>query len=317
MSPASIIIFGPTGQIAAAAAQAALEKGVKVSLAMRDTAKQIPGLEPQLEKSAGVERVYADLSLPDTVRAAVAQTGAKRAFLYCIFGKPLRPSIEALKESGIEFVVFNSSSSITVDPRAVEKATNYIAWEHAQVEIALEEVFGVPNYVTVRPAYFMSNVLSWKEMVKKGELKIVYPEAYFNYIAPEDIGAVCGSLLAAGPQVLETKAGRNIVFLYGSDLLSQREAGQSIGRAVGLELPIETLDHEQGIQFFVEVFHLPKPGATGLVARLKGMSEKGRELPEYQGPVYEEALDHVEKYSGKKPMTLAQWLETHQDQFKA
>ncbi|KAF3011897.1 hypothetical protein E8E14_008848 [Neopestalotiopsis sp. 37M] len=317
MAPAHTIIFGPTGQVAAAAALMAREKGAKVSLAMRDTNKPIPGLDSQHEASAGMQRVYADLTLPDTVRAAVAQTGAKRAFFYCVLGKDLRPSVEALKESGIELVVFNSSSSVSGDLRAIDKASNYIAWEHAQVEIALEEIFGVPNYFAVRPSAFMSNILAWKEMVKKGELKIVYPEAFFSYIAPEDIGAVCGSLLVRGPEVIETKAGSNIIHLNGPSLMSQREAGQEIGRAFGLDLPIEAFSDKEGAQFFIDTFHLPEQGATNFVTRLRVMSDEGRDREEYRGPIYEEAIGNIEKYSGRPSTTVAQWLKGQSEQFKA
>ncbi|ETS85410.1 hypothetical protein PFICI_03435 [Pestalotiopsis fici W106-1] len=318
MAPGNIIIFGPTGQVAVAAARMAQDRGAKVSLAMRDTTKPIVGLDPKQEQSAGMERVYADLTLPDTVRAAVAQTGAKRAFLYCIMGKSMRPSIEALKEAGIELVVFNSSSTIQGDPQAVDMAANFIAWAHAQVEIALEEVFGVPSYVVVRPSAFMSNILAWKEMVKKGQLKLVYPEAaVFNYIAPEDIGAVCGALLAQGPEVLETKAGRNVVYLYGPSRMSQREAGQEIGRAIDIDLSIQALSDKEGVQFFVENLHVPEQAATNFVNRMREMSEKGRNQHKRAPEILEEAIGNIERYSGRPPTTMAKWLEGQTEHFRA
>lgn len=316
MASEKIIVFGPSGQVAAAAACFALEKGAQVALAMRDTKKTVPGLSPEQEQKAGVERIYADLTKPDTVRAAVEQTGAKGAFMYCLFGNPLRPSIEALKAAGIEFVVFNSSAGVRGDLRRIPKS-DFIAWEHAQVEIALEEVFGIPNYIAVRGGAFASNILKWKDMVKKGELKVVYPEAGFSYITPEDVGRVCGALLVAGSQVLETKGGCNIVNLTGPNLVSQREAAQVIGKVIGKGLPLVELSEEEGVRFFVDSFGLPESGAKGMVKRLGEMAKTGHTSGEYQGAIYEEAVGNVEKYTGRPSVTLFQWLKENKSSFEA
>lgn len=310
-----IIIIGATGQVAAAAALVAQEKGHKVSLAMRDTKKTIPGFTPEQEQNAGFERVYADLTKPDSIRDAVEKTGAKRAFLYCLIGDDLRPSIEALKTAGIEFVVFNSSSSVKGDLRAIAKS-DYIAWHHAQVEIALAEVFGTSNYIAVRPGAFASNLFTWKNMAKKGQFTIVYPDAVFGYITPQDIGRVCGALLATGPQVLETKAGLNIVNLTGPEPLSQREAAEMIGKAIGKELPVVSLSEEGGVQFFVDSFGIPGFAAKGMVQTLKAMAEKGRSHEMYQGDLYEEARGNVERYTGRPSTKLIQWLEDNSEAFK-
>ncbi|KAH6652206.1 NmrA-like family protein [Truncatella angustata] len=316
MASENIIIFGPTGQVAAAAATFAQAKGAKVALAMRDTKKAIPGLSPEKEQSAGFERVSADLTKPETIQAAVEKTGAKRAFLYLIFGKPMRPAVEALKSSGIEFVVFNSSLSLTEesDLRNVSQG-DYVAWAHAQVEIALEEIFGVPNYVTVRPGAFASNVMLWKDMVKKGEVRIAYPEAVFSYIAPPDIGKLCGALLVAGPQVLETKGGRNVVNLTGPELATQEEAVRDIGRVLGKEIPVVALSEQQGVKLFVDGFGMPESAAQGLVSLHRRLAESGRNDKGYQGDIYEEALSNFEKYTGERPTTLFQWLEENKGQF--
>jgi NAD(P)-dependent dehydrogenase (short-subunit alcohol dehydrogenase family) len=134
---APVIVFGPTGNIASYAARKASELGAKVILAMRDTSKSIPGLSEQDEKSGKYERVTADLSDPKSVSAAVEKTGAKRVFFYLVWTMMdhMKSTIEALKASGVEFIVFLSSSTIQV-PKEDVPPTNLIPYMHAQVEIS-------------------------------------------------------------------------------------------------------------------------------------------------------------------------------------
>ena len=97
------IIFGPTGHVGSATARAAQQHGAKVFLAMRNPEKRIPHLSVEQEQAAGFERIQADLTKPDTIRAAVTKTGAKHAFIYTVFSTAdnMRSSIEALKSAGI------------------------------------------------------------------------------------------------------------------------------------------------------------------------------------------------------------------------
>jgi hypothetical protein len=70
----------------------------------------------------------------------------------------MRSTITALKTGGIEFVVFLSSAGIRGDVRS-QPSDDFISWGHAQVEINLDEMFGVDKYAAVRPAYFATNSL--------------------------------------------------------------------------------------------------------------------------------------------------------------
>ncbi|KAB8067972.1 hypothetical protein BDV29DRAFT_185335 [Aspergillus leporis] len=130
------------------------------------------------------------------MKAAIIWTGAKAAFIYGVFDGPghMRPALQALKEAGMEFVVFLSSFLILTDIHAVPP-TDIVPWEHAQVEIALEEVFEGDSYVTVRPAYFVSNILQQKPGILNGEVRLPNLEAEFDFISSDDIGRVVGTIL--------------------------------------------------------------------------------------------------------------------------
>ena len=78
---ASVIVFGPTGQVGSVAARTAAEHGVKVWLAMRDTNKIIPGLTEDLERTGGFHGIQTKLRELKSVTQAVKISGAKSAFI--------------------------------------------------------------------------------------------------------------------------------------------------------------------------------------------------------------------------------------------
>ena len=102
----TVIVFGPTGKVGSQVALHVALAGHKAVLAMRDPSKSIPLLESD---SNNYTRVKADLSDPASVSAAVKETEAKSAFVYVPPGTRdgLRATLEALKDAGIDFVVFS------------------------------------------------------------------------------------------------------------------------------------------------------------------------------------------------------------------
>ncbi|GAB1312602.1 Putative oxidoreductase YesF [Madurella fahalii] len=301
MSTPNVIVFGPTGAVGSATALTAQEAGAKVTLAMRDVNKPIPNL-PAI---GNFTRVQADLTDPASIRAAVTSSAAKHAFIYITFGAQdhMRSSIEALKSAGIEFVVFLSSIGVQGDIRAITP-TDFIVWTHAQVEVALDDVFGPGGYVAVRPAYFASNLLLYARAVAKGEMvRMSYPEGKFDYIAPADIGRVCGSLLVKGANGLEK--GRTSVPLAGPQLIPQREAIEAIGKAVGKRVEVENFeDDEDAVRFIMANMSIPEPGARQLVRNLKEVSE-GRGF--FAEGLYKEAAGNIRKYGGREATTIQEW----------
>lgn len=318
-SKTPVIIFGPTGHVGSAAVRAAHERGAKVFLAMRDTQKSIRGLSHDQEREYGFERVYADLTKPDTVREAVTKTGAKRAFIYLMFGSPdhMRATITALKSAGIEFVVFLSSYTVPKDLSSLSPSDNFIAQAHGQVEIVLTEVFGPNNFVAVRPGGFATNSLRWKDMINEGNVKVPFPEAPFDWISDEDIGRVAGSVLAKGRDVIQENAGRNWIRLFGPNLVRQDDAIKTIARVVGKDVKLTPLDEEGAVEFYTTTSHLPEPRARRMVGMLKERAEAGTNDKDLHGPEYEEAVANIKKYGGREPTTFQQWVEENKGEFTA
>ncbi|KAM0521963.1 hypothetical protein ACHAPE_002529 [Trichoderma viride] len=321
MSNPSVIIFGATGSIGSIAARVANEQGAKVFLALRDINKPIPGLSPDQERERGFERVQADLTDVESIKAAVTKSGAKRAFIYLMFGVTdgMRSVIEALKSVGIEFVVFLSSSSVTVqstnkgDDLTAVPPSDFIAFSHAQVEINLQNTFGKGGYVAVRPSYFASNTLQWRSMVRTGEVKLVAPNVSFDYIASSDISRVCAGFLVRGPKSPDGSPSPSFVTLCGPQMLSQKDALAAIGKALGKELALKGVDQEEeGIEVF-KANGIPENIARDLVRKLISRSKGGDPL--YADDLYAEAVANVEKYGGQPSTDFAQWASENKGQF--
>ncbi|KAM0476533.1 hypothetical protein ACHAPX_006449 [Trichoderma viride] len=321
MSNPSVIIFGATGGIGSIAARVANEQGAKVFLALRDVNKPIPGLSPDEERERGFERVQADLTDVESIKAAVTKSGAKRAFIYLMFGVTdgMRSVIEALKSVGVDFVVFLSSSSVTDqstgkgDDLTAVPPSEFIAFSHAQVEINLQNIFGKGGYVAVRPSYFASNTLQWRSMIRTGEVKLVAPTVSFDYIASSDISRVCAGFLVRGPKSPDGSPSPSFVTLCGPQMLSQKDALAAIGKALGKELALKGVDQEEeGIEMF-KANGLPENIARDLVRKLISRLKSNDRL--YADDLYAEAVANVEKYGGHPPTGFAQWASENKEQF--
>ncbi|KAJ7724654.1 hypothetical protein B0H16DRAFT_1430376 [Mycena metata] len=303
--PTPVLVFGATGAVGSACARHAQSLGASVTLAVRDTAKPIPGLSAEQEKAGGYKRVQADLTQPETVSAAVKQSGAKYAFVYLIFPRPgqpdaNRPALEALKAAGVEFVVFLSSFSVEMHEPGIDSIppSEIIPYAHAQVEIALEEIFGKSGYVALRPGGFASNLFRQAGMVKAGSVKMPYPEAKFDWIVPEDIGRAGGTILVGGPS---STGGEKTILLCGPEVMSQGDAVKIIGRVVGKEVTVEAVGDEQAVKGMA-ASGTPEPLAKYLVKILS----KAAAGTFFASDKYKVAVENVKKYAGKAT-TLEEW----------
>lgn len=301
----TVIVFGPTGNVASAAAIKAQEQGAKVILAMRDPKKTIPGLSAEKEKQGGFERIQADLSDPQSAAAAVKATSAKRAFLYCVHGLAdhLRATLEALKEAGIEFVVFLSSYTVSGEPRDIAPS-EAIPYVHARVEINLQEVFGNDKFVAIRPGGFATNILRFSHGIKAGHVKLFGGSFPLDCITPNDMGEVSGTVLANGP-----KAGQQHVYLYGPQLYSQKSAVEIVGKVVGKQVETSDMTAQECLDQFAQ-HGIPKPLADYMVRNLGQPSDDKNSRPNY-----DEGVANVQLYLGRPATKFEEWVEASRAAF--
>ncbi|KAG9191117.1 hypothetical protein G6011_09205 [Alternaria panax] len=297
-----VLVFGPTGGVGSAAAIEAHRRGAKVYLAMRDTKKELKGIK---QDGNDYVRIQADLAKPDTIKQAVETSGAKTAFVYVVHEVQdgMRSSFEALKEAGITYIVLLSSFKVR-DPLSAEanKRDNIAAF-HAAAEGALQET-GV-SYTAVRPAWFNTNIFWNLKEIKKGEVELLYPNVRFDYLAPSDIGTVCGALLAE-PH-FQKEAGKSI-YLCGPKLMTQHEGHAVLGKALGKEIKVKEIDEER---YFKKYEYIPRPILDTLV---RGMRESNAGRDGYD-EIYDKAVENVGKYTEREPTKFEDWVKENKAAF--
>lgn len=299
VAPRNVIIFGATGAIGSVATLKAHQEGIKVTLAMQDPSKPIATLD-----DVPAQKVQADLTKPETVRTAVCQSGATTAFIYAIHQMPdsMRSTLEALKESGIEAVVLLSSFTVNGDLCAIPPA-DIVPYFHAKVEIALGDAFG-DRRTAVRPAYFASNALQYKNGIVQGQVRLLNPDIEFDWISPEDIGRVVGVILAHVTQEC-------FVPLVGPNRLSLIDILSVIGRALSKEIKITIIGKEEAVED-MQPKGLPKVAAKWFVESVTGKRSFIWDVPDHQVGV-----DNVQKYTHNAPVRFEQWLKENKERFTA
>ncbi|KAJ4393061.1 hypothetical protein N0V93_002268 [Gnomoniopsis smithogilvyi] len=280
----NVIVFGPTGTVGGITALEASKRGAKVWLAMH-------------------------LTDPASVTKVAQESGAKAAYIYLIHSADMRSSLQALRDGGIEYVVFLSSYTVTGNLRQHTKE-NWIPWVHAQVEIALEEI-GFPHVTALRPAYFASNFYKnyLDRSVKPPKISYIYADAVADLIAPEDIGAVGGAVLVERPQ-----DGKEVIVQCGPQLLTLEQGLELIKKITGRkDLETKPMPKDEYIQDLVDR-GLPPP----LVHYLADAAEKQRRAQDlYPKSIYEPAVAVTKKYAGKDPMRFEEYIERHKAEWQA
>ncbi|KAK7535440.1 hypothetical protein IWX49DRAFT_569768 [Phyllosticta citricarpa] len=320
----NVIVFGPTGDVGGHAALTASQHGAKVWLAMRNPSKAIPQLSHLSadEEAKSFTRVQADLTDAASILAAVQQSNAKAAYVYLVqTADALRSSLAAMKEGGIEYVVFLSSFSVPYGGGDVREVapSHIIAFAHAAVEAALEDL-AIPH-VALRPAYFASNAFKMGlDAAKFPDLEAnVLNGAYeVDCIAPDDIGRAAGALLVAAPGDLHAekrdakdggKKGKSVFYLCGPQLVTQDRVFEIIGEVSGREVKVNHLSKDGMVERFTS-HGMPRPVALYMAEAL----DKGFAEDQYRRDMYEQAVRNVEMLTGREAMRFEDYVRLHLDE---
>ncbi|RYP27841.1 hypothetical protein DL767_007489 [Monosporascus sp. MG133] len=315
----NVLVFGVTGEVGSAVALEAHARGARVTLALRDVSKPNEWISPEQERAAGLQRITADLTDPAAVTRAVHQTGAQAAFIYAVRSSDMmRGAITALRDAGIQYVVFLSTSQVKNagatkdDIRSIER-DHFIPWQHAQVEIGLEEL-GLPH-TALRVGFFASNPMRiyLDRSVEPKQVHLLAPEVPHDPIDPADIGRVAGAVLvnprlyASGyPATNGSTPLKDVVYLSGPALLSQSEQWDIINRELAAAgKPQVTVIHITVEQYLKNLAALNVPD---MVAKslAKSMVET-RAL--YAAEDYEKQMGNVELLTGRKATSFEDFVK--------
>lgn len=295
----NVIVFGASGQVGSWAGIEAAKRGAKVWLAMRDTSKRIPDLD---EKTGDYDRITADLTDPASIKSAVEKSGAKAAYFYQVHAKDgMRAALQAMKDGGIEYVVF--LSSFTILPGQDLKSigpSELIPFVHSSVEVTIDEI-GLPSTM-LRPGAFAGNIL-WQNIdMSKEPWQATIPKStrVADGIVQKDIGRVGGAALVDRPN----EGHKEIVYLYGPELMTREQQISAIAEATGKKVETNIISDEEYRQYLLSR-GLPEVIASYLIkAEHADMQDVF-----YGNGRHKEGIDNIKKYSGYEATSFRDFVK--------
>ena len=276
------VVFGARGNVGRHVAAGLRSIGEQLRLTSRTP--EAADLPP------GSDVVAADLDNPDTLPAAL--DGAQRVFLYA---KPegIDGFVAAAESAGVQHVVLLSSGSV-VHPNA---ARNPIAQAHRAVESAIEK--SRLAWTFIRPGMFATNTLWWwRDSIRaQGLVRVPYPDAQTAPIHEKDMAALAVTALTQpGHQ-------RRAYTLWGPEALSIRQLLHHIGAAIGRQITLEVISHEQARAALAAT--MPPIGVEAVLSAWKA----GDTTPPQVSTI-------VADITGRPAHTFAQWAKDHANDFR-
>ncbi len=290
MSDRKILVTGATGATGKETVRILLERGNAVRALVRRDDDRAEAL-----RKAGAETVRGDLRDFESVRAALEDIRSA----YYVF--PIEPGIlqgtayfaQAAKEAGVEAIVNMSQAS------ARRIAKSHAAQDHWIAERVFDWS-GVP-VTHLRPTLFAEWALYWTGFMKAGILPLPFGTGRHAPIAAEDQARVIANILIAP----EAHAGK-IYPLFGAKEMTFAEMTEETSRILGMPIRYQQID----------------------VPTLKQMAkEHGREFDDFfwqhiaeiahdhQSGVFAGTNDLVEKFGGRPPLTLREFVEKHRAEY--
>ncbi len=277
------LVTGATGNVGRELVNQLLASGERVRVFVRDPRK-VAHWGDRVEVATG--------DFEDSKSFGRAVAGTEGAFLMNGAAEvgTFPRLIEAAHKEKVPRIVFLSSLFASL------RGTN-IGRVHEEKENTIRQV-GIPGHF-LRAGGFMSNTRQWAPSIKaQGVVYNPMGTGKSAPIAPEDIAAVAARLLVSPNGAEECPE------LTGEEMLSVPEQVEILARAIGK--PIRSMD----VPAEAAIEGMKRNGLPAQLAEAVGESiaavRDGRA----------ERLTHtVERITGRKPMTFAQWAEKHAMEF--
>jgi uncharacterized protein YbjT (DUF2867 family) len=201
-----------------------------------------------------------------------------------------RPLLLSAKENGIDKVVFLSV-------QGAEKST---VIPHNKIERLIKSL-GF-RYIFVRPSYFMQNltITLLPEILKNQTITLPSAQAKFNWIDVKNIGEATAVLIKSFEE-----HHNNAYIITGEENKHFQEVADLMSKVTGVDI---TFKSKNPLSFY---FRKRKEGITHGFALVMTMLHF---LPRIQGEP--EITDDFYRITGKKPTSLAEFLERVKDEIK-
>lgn len=273
-----ILVTGATGNVGREIVKELHRAGHQIRVVSRNPAKI--SFPPDVEVIAG------DLTNPDIMKAAV--DGIQKVFLIRVPGCETFPQIA--KQSGVEYIVFLSSSAVEA------RTENAIG----RIHLKTEELIRQSNiqWTFLRPGAFMSNALQWVASIRsEGIVRAPFGNVGTAPIDPRDIAAVAvKALVSSGHE-------GKIYTLTGPEVLTPVEQVQTIGDVLGKHIKFEDIPET--------------------IARENMKRFAPAEIVDAIFQLMREAINHpvtalatVEEVTGQAARSFKQWVIDHADAFR-
>lgn len=283
-----ILVIGGTGNIGRAVVQMLAEKGEPFKVLARDPLKT--------EKMLGsnVDLVGGDLSIPDTISAAMA--GVDKLFLVT----PLHldqvamksTAIQAAKDAGVKHIIM--STGIGASPDAGVEVGRWHGQSQEEVKAT-----GI-SYTFLQPGFFMQNMLMFAEPISNmGQFFMPLGSGKVNWVDARDIAAV-------GVVALTEDGHENMEYpILGSETMTCVEMAEIMSGVAGKEIQYVDVPPEAAKQGMLDM----------------GMPEK---LADIMNELYalgpaghlDFTNDVVEKVTGNQPRSFQQFAQDFASTFK-
>ncbi|WP_327144485.1 NAD(P)H-binding protein [Nocardia sp. NBC_01327] len=269
------LVTGARGKVGHAVLTALHTAGLPVRAASSDPAA--------LTVPAGVEAVALRFDAPETFDAAL--TGVDQVFLYAAHAG-VDSFLTAARAAGVEHIVLLSSSSV----ESPDVATHPIGAQHYAVENAL--IASGITATVLRPGAFASNSFGWARSIGTHQpIEHPYPEAGIAPIHTADIADIAVAALTGATAL----RGRTVT-LTGGQTLTFRTQIALLADAIGREIPITTITHDEALQQMSAA--MPAGIAESLLTNWAAATARPETI-----------ADTTETLLGKPARTFRQWAQ--------
>ncbi len=286
----TVLVTGATGRVGGqVVAQLAGTGGVRVRALSRGRATA--------PVRHGVEVVPGDLSVPDSLDAALAGVDAVFLVFPSVAADSAARELVVTLAKRVRRIVYLSAYGVPDRPDPDAEPDGSILGSHAHLEGRIAAA--AAEHTFLRASGFAANTLAWAPQIRRSDVvRWFFPDARRGPVHEADVAAVgVRALTADAPE-------RRAYHVTGPEQLTQAEQLAAIGEALGRSLRFEEIDATAAA---AELFPgLPAAAAAAIVAGHARMVAH----PE---PV----TDTVARLTDRPALPFAQWARDHVEDFTA
>ncbi|GAN10025.1 nucleoside-diphosphate sugar epimerase [Mucor ambiguus] len=288
-----VFVVGSTGNVGSAAVKELLKHQVPVTVFSRNLAKVSTVFPDAGDLLKVVEGDFNDLS--------PIKEGIKGHTRLLLLAQGLDTTVHIKKtiatyayEAGVKQVVDISTSAVNLGWRA-----STIGGVHYYAEKAIFDIPNRSHFVTLRPAWFASNIIrDQRPIANKAFLTTAPIDFQKGYISPNDIGAVAATILRE-----DVAKHADAVYNLTGELVTSGQLVESLSRVTGTQVKYQQISATESYNNLI---------ATGWIPHLLAL-----DLTDHAGLESNLSITPIiEILLGRKPETVEEYLARNKDRIQ-